>query len=184
MFGISGLSNAHWTGSRWGSGTGAIFTDNVELLPTSFRDLGVFWGSLQPSVKQLEWESAPPIPSPWFSLGKKWHAPYGSGRVSAISGGVKVSWGLIHEWGKDGWSERLTGESVQQHQSCGHCIGDRFQPPMVGNCGPTQAAGMMSQIRYSVSCLQLVLLFTFKEVFSSLSTKHDNVFLKWKVGEF
>ena len=36
------------------------------------RTSSMSWGGLQPSVKQLGWESAPPSLRPWFSTGKRW----------------------------------------------------------------------------------------------------------------
>lgn len=109
-------------------------TPLFELLPTSFRDLGVFWGNLQSSVKQLEWQSAPPILSPWFSLGKKWHVPSGSGRASALSGGVKASWGLVREWGKDGvWDWQVNRCRSISHEATVSVTGSN--PPVAGYHG-------------------------------------------------
>lgn len=58
------------------------------------------WGSLQPSVKQLGWKSAPPNPCPWFLTGKTWLASFRSGVSVCLK--CSVSPVLVYKWGKDG----------------------------------------------------------------------------------
>ncbi len=44
--------------------------------PPQTRTFSIHWDGLQPSVKRLGWESAPPNPRPWSSVGKGWLVHY------------------------------------------------------------------------------------------------------------
>jgi len=79
------------------------------------------WGSLQPSVKRLEWESAQNL-RPWFSAGKRCCAPSGLGVSCCLKRRSSSNSGSCSRV-RAKWSGRWTNGLVRLLQSCGRCTG-------------------------------------------------------------
>jgi len=72
------------------------------------KTFSVHLSRLQLIVKWSRWESALPSLSSWFSIRKRWSAPYRSG-VPSSRGEVQVCWYLAHEWRKVPARDRQMG---------------------------------------------------------------------------